>query len=90
MSEALGYLKKEDSEIIKSFAKKFIKLNPKEAKALKEKLEALDFMKLREEHIIKIIDLVPEDIDDLNKICVGVSLDEDETKKILETIKEFK
>ena len=32
----------------------------------------------------------PEDKEDLNKIFVGISLDEDETKKILDTVKTFK
>jgi len=44
---------------------------------------------LRAEQIIKIIDLLPENQEDLNKI-VDISLDENETKKILETVKEFK
>ena len=67
-----------------------MKLSPKEAKKLKQKLEDLDLMKLRAEHIVKIIDLMPEKAEDLNKIFTDMGLDEDETKKILETVKEFK
>ena len=91
MSEAVGYIKDEEKlgKETKIFIKKFAKLNPKEAKELKEKLKALDLIKLREEHIMGIIDLLPEDDEDLNKICVGVGLNEDETKKILDTVKEF-
>ena len=33
---------------------------------------------------------MPENAEDLNKIFVDISLDEDEKRKILETIKEFK
>ena len=47
-------------------------------------------MKLKNEHISKLIDLLPENKEDLNKIVNDVGLDEDETKKILDTIKEFK
>ena len=33
---------------------------------------------------------MPEDKEDLNKIFIGMGLDEDETKKILNVVKEFK
>ena len=89
MAEAGEYIDKSTSIDVKGFIKKFTKLKPKEAKELKKKLGELDMMKLRAEQIVKIIDLLPENQEDLNKI-VDVSLDEDETKKILETIKEFK
>jgi len=91
-AEVVEYIKKgEDSETnIKNFIKKFVKLSPKEAKELRKNLGKLELMKLRAEHIVKIVDLMPEKTEDLNKIFVDVSLNEDETKKILETIKEFK
>ncbi len=92
MVEIAEYVKKiKDSEIdLTGFIKKFVKLNLKEAKELRKKIEGLEFMKVRKEHIVKIIDLMPENTEELNKIFVDVSLDEDETRKILETIKEFK
>ena len=89
MAEAIEYIAKEDNTDVKGFIKKFTKLKPKEAKELKKKLIELDMMKLRAEQIVKIIDLLPENQEDLNKI-VDISLDENETKKILETVKEFK
>ena len=92
MVEVAEYVKKiEDSEIdLTGFIKKFVKLNLKEANELRKKIEELGFMKVRKEHIVKIIDLVPENAEELNKIFADVSLNEDETRKILETIKEFK
>ena len=91
-AEAMEYVKKskDSGTEVKDFIKKFTSLSPKEAKELREKLEKLDLMKLRTEHIVKVIDLMPENAEDLNKIFSDVSLDEDETKKILETIKEYK
>ena len=89
MVEALKYIQKEDSEIA-IFIKKFNKLNVKEAVKIREKISSLGLMKIREEHISKIIDLIPETFSDLNKIFIDVSLDEDESKKILDAIKEFK
>lgn len=92
MVEVAEYVKKiEDSDIdLNGFIKKFVKLNLKEAKELRKKIEELEFMKVGREHMVKIIDFMPENAEDLNKIFVDVSLNEDETRKILETIKEFK
>ena len=47
-------------------------------------------MKVNERDIVKIIDLIPENAEELNKIFTDVGLNEDETTKILETVKEFK
>lgn len=92
ISEVMGYLKKKKDEEsdVAGFIKKFSTLDLKDAQTLKKKLEDLELMKLKIEHIVKIIDFMPEDAEELNKIFIGINLDEDETKKILETVKEFK
>ena len=92
MSEATEYLDKkiEEEKEVLDFAKKFESLKPQKAKELKDKLKELDLIKLNDIHISKIIDLLPQDKEDLNKIFVDVNLDEDETNKVLDTIKEFK
>ena len=41
-------------------------------------------IKLKEEHIVKIVDFVPKDTSELNKVIIEVSLDSDEVAKILE------
>ena len=93
MSEAkkiLGSL--EETEKIKQvdvFIKKFLKIKIEKANKLKEELKNLELLKLKEEDIVKIIDLMPEDVLDLNKIFVDVALNEDETNKILETVKKY-
>ncbi len=91
MPESLKYINKEEDERdLIGFIKKFIELKTKDAETLKKNLEELDLMKMKAEHISRIIDLLPEDATDLNKIFVDVSLDEDETKKILDKTKEFR
>jgi DNA-directed RNA polymerase subunit F len=72
------------------FLKKFVKTKPEQAKKIKEGLEKLDMLKLKREHVVKIVDLLPKDASDLNKIFTDVSLNEDETNKILEFIKNAK
>lgn len=89
MAEVLEYTKDKESDIFQ-FIKKFAQLTPKEAKELRGKLEALELMKMKPEHISKVIDVFPDTAEELNKIFIGVSLDEDESKKILDTIKEYK
>ena len=89
----LGSIKDDSSERKKKtevFIKKFSKIKPEKAEELKKELIGLGLLKVKEEDIAKIIDLLPEDALDLNKIFVDVALDEDETKKILETIKKYK
>lgn len=92
MAETTKYVEGErDSEAdVKKFVKKFVKMKPEKAKEIRKKIEELDLIKVKPEHIVKIIDLMPEDKENLNKIFTDVSLNEDETKKILETIKELK
>ena len=90
MAESKEYIDKDSGAETLTFIKKFVSLKPEEAKKLREKIQGLSLLKVKEEHIAKIIDLLPETADDLNKIFIDMGLDEDETKKILETIKEFK
>ncbi len=92
MAEAFKYMKQDETsetDMI-GFIKKFIKIKKGEAEELRKKLKVLDLMKVKDEHIAKIIDLMPENGEDLNKIFVEVSLDENEVQKIINTIKESK
>ncbi len=91
MSEVTEYIKKsKDKEMdVAGFIKKFTKLNHKGAKELRKNIDELNLLKLNPTHISKIIDILPKNTADLNNILSDVNLDEDETKKILETIKKF-
>ena len=92
MIEALEYMKSqeaENTEII-GFIKKFSELKPGQAKEIREKIEELKSLKVKKEHIAKVIDLLPDNSEDLNKIFGDVNLDEDETNKILDIVKKYK
>lgn len=92
MPETLAYISKskdKEKDII-GFIKKFSKVDQKDALTLRKKLRELDLIKINEEHISKIINIMPENLEEVNKIFTDVGLDEDETKKILETVKQFK
>lgn len=88
MAEAKEYISKEQ-ENLKGFISKFTKLSPAQAKDMRKKLEELNLMKLNEKHIVKVIDLLPQTPEEINKIFVDVSLDEEEMQKITNVVKEF-
>lgn len=72
------------------FLKKFSDLKKEDTEKLKEEIKSLNLLKVKNEHIVKIIDLLPSSKEELNKIFVDIGLDEDESKSILEKIKNFK
>ncbi|MCK4650264.1 hypothetical protein KAT36_03460 [Candidatus Pacearchaeota archaeon] len=77
-------------EDIKKFVKNFDVLDFEKAKELTEELKGLDLIKLKDEHIVKIVDFVPTDAAELNKVIIEVSLDQDEVNKILEITKKYR
>ena len=90
MAESLEYVDKESGTEVKGFIKKFTKLKPKDGKEMRAKFEALDYLKMNDMHVSKLIDVLPETKGELNKIFSDVGLDEDESKQILDIIKEYK
>ena len=91
IKEELDKLKETDRiKDMNSFIKRFAKLDNDKSKKLKEELESLGMIKLKRNDIVKIVDVVPDNAAELNKIFSDISLDADETNKILETIKNNK
>ena len=80
----------EKKKQLEAFIKKFSKIKQEKAEQLKKELQGLGLVKMKEDCGVKLIDLMPEDAADLNKIFIDVSLDEDETNKILEVVKKYK
>jgi len=78
---------KEEVEI---FLKGFITIKPKDVQEMRKELNDLNNVKLNQEHIVKIIDFLPEDASDINKIFIDISLEEDEIKQILDIVKKYK
>jgi len=90
LAEVKKYIKdSEDNKEILGFLKKFAKLNEKDSGKLKEEIEGLKLIKLNESHIIKIVDFLPEDKEDLGKVLIDVSLDENEINSIVEIVKKY-
>jgi len=88
MSEVEELAKGSDNEEkVKTFLKKFPHPKKDKAEKMEKELQKLENLKLKEEHIVKIIDFMPEDASDLLKIVQGISLDQNEINQILEIVK---
>ena len=79
----------EEKPELKDYLKKFATLKLEAAQKLHEELAGLKNHKLKNEFIVKIIDLLPKDAEALSKIFTEVSLDEKETNEVLEIVKKY-
>ncbi|MCG8687459.1 MAG: hypothetical protein MI892_21455 [Desulfobacterales bacterium] len=79
----------EKGEAIRKFVKNFTDMSAEKAIEFKEELRNLNLLKLKDSHIVKIVDFKPTDASELNKIALDVSLDQDEINKILEVTKKY-
>ncbi len=73
----------------RDYLKHFSKLDKKQADELSEKLKAMNNIKIREDSIVKVVDLLPRDSESLSKVFNDVSLDEKEINEILEVVKDY-
>lgn len=69
----------------------FIEISPEQGKALHAAITKLAINRLKEEHICKIVDLLPKTANELKVIMQGyaVSLTNDAISKIVELVNEF-
>ncbi len=74
---------------LRDYLKQFSKLEKKKADELYNKLKDMNNPKIREEAIVKVVDLLPKDSEAVSKIFNDVSLDEKETNEIIELVKEY-
>lgn len=89
-SEVLIDESEEGRKEIKAFIKKFVKIEEKDAKKLREELLKLDSIRIKDEHITKIIDVMPEDAEDITKIFIDTNLNKEEVEGILQLVKKYK
>jgi len=90
LAEVKEYVKsEEENKVLHDYLKAYQKLTLDKAKELFSKIEDLKNPKVKVEHIIKIVDFLPSDAEDLNKIFIDVSLNEEETNAILGIVKNY-
>ncbi len=68
----------------------FVHLKLEKAKELKEKIVKLDVPRLKDEHITKIIDILPMEVDDLKSLLQGytITVSKENLQKIVEVIRD--
>lgn len=79
----------DDKEQLQLYLKTFTKLSVDKAKKLTEELRELNNMKMRNEHVIKIVDFLPRDAEELHKIFHESPLSDDEAKAILSCVEKY-
>ena len=69
----------------------FVELTPEQGKELRAAITKLAINRLKDEHICKIVDILPRSVNDLKVIMQGsaVSLTNDAINKIVETVNGF-
>lgn len=78
--------KGEEKKPVHDYLKKFVLLSKKDAEKMLDDLRALNNPKLKENNLIKLVDFLPKDAEDVNKILNEVSLSESEISAILSIV----
>lgn len=94
LKEKLEAIKKRDKEIGNKATKTieylntFVILKPKDAEEIKKKIVSLNISRLRDKHIAKVIDMMPQDIESLKLLFAGenLTIKQEDLNKILEVI----
>lgn len=97
LKEEVAKMKEKEKEAsirvtrMEDYLNAFIELSPENGKELQTVLTKLAINRLKDEHICKIVELLPKTVNELKVIMQGsaVSLTNDASSKIVETINEF-
>lgn len=98
MKEELESIKKNEKELnfrsnkTYDYLTQFVHMNKKKYDELYKKIENLKIPRLRDQHIIKIIDLMPGTIDEMKAVLQSytMTVSNENLKKIVEIIEEYK
>lgn len=76
------------AEKVYGYLQEFVTLKKKDADELHKKISGLGLQRLKEKHLVKVIDVMPDDIESLKSLFVGetVSLKQEELKQILDAL----
>ncbi|MEK6846925.1 MAG: hypothetical protein AABY16_02050 [Nanoarchaeota archaeon] len=74
---------------LRDYLKEFCQIDKKKSASLAEAIRNLNNPKIKEEYLVKIVDLLPRDGESISKIFNDVSLDEKEINEVLTVVKEY-
>src|SRR3989344_7467473 len=94
VKEKINMISNRDKELsdvttkTKDYVEYFVKLDEKKIRELKSSLEGLNIPRLKDRHYVKLIDILPEDINSLRTIFAGetVTVKQEDLNRILEVI----
>ncbi|PIO00333.1 hypothetical protein COT72_01350 [archaeon CG10_big_fil_rev_8_21_14_0_10_43_11] len=80
-----------EQKLVWEHVSKFKKLGVREARKLVEELQKLELRRLKDEHIIQIVDVLPKNLKELKSIFATAkfNLHEDEYKQIIDVVKNY-
>ena len=79
----------EEKKNLEDYLKKYCKLSKEKALSMSEEIRSLNNLKIKNEHIVKVVDLLPKDAEDINKVFNDVSLNEEEINALLEIVRKY-
>ncbi len=73
------------------FLNKFVSLDREKVEELKKKIAAIKIPRLKDQHIVKIVDLMPKTVSDLKVLLQGysMSITNENLKKIIDTLQPY-
>jgi len=97
LKEEIGKIKKRDGELnfratkTEEYLEQFVSLSQKKTEELKEKIEKLAIPRLKDEHIIKIIDLMPANVEVLKVLLQAytITVTQENLKKIVGVVQDY-
>ena len=96
LKEDLKKIKKRDEELnfraekTQEYLDQFVTIKDKDAKELFKKIEGLDVPRLKPEHIVKLIDILPTTPEEVKMVLQGytITVTKENLKRIADAIKE--
>ncbi len=96
LKEELKKIKKRDdalnfrAERTEEYLSQFVELKDKETKDLCKKIEALDVPRLKQEHIVKLVDILPVTPDEVKLVLQGytITVTKENMKRVADAIQE--
>lgn len=94
LKERLEAIKKRDKELTKKATKTveylntFVSLKHKDAEDIKKRILSLNIPRLKDRHIAKILDIMPQEIESLKMLFTGenITIKQEDLAKILEEL----
>ena len=98
LKKELDKIKDRDTELgfrgakVEEYLKSFVKLDEKKVQDIKKKLADLNIPRLRQEHICKLIDVLPGDLEDVRLVLASysITITNENLAKIADVIKEYR